>query len=166
MRRRTLVATLAAAALAGCGGDDDESAAPDRAGENTSPTEAPDAAAPGRPDERPPGEPDGDADTAPAGGREERAAAAPLLRQFRAIREGDARKACAQFSPTGRRNLERDVGGFGEGDASCEDVILDLRVPEGEVSRVEIRGDRGTVFFGGELEYDVERVDGEWKLSG
>ena len=157
MNLRAVVTVLAGVALAGCGGDD-EPAAPEQGGDATSGTEAPSTVAPTRPDE------------ASAGGRDagedERAAATPLVRQFRAIRDGNARQACAQFSAGGRRSFERNLGGLADGGGSCEDVILHLQVPEGDVTGVEIDGDRARVVVGGELEYDVERIDGEWKLAG
>ena len=97
---------------------------------------------------------------------EQRTVAQPLLRQFRAIEAGDAREACAQFSREGRESFERDFAQFVEGDVRCEDLILDLRIPAGELTHVEREGDRATVVWDETLRYEVELVDGSWKLAG
>lgn len=147
---------LLGAALAGCG---DESG-PD--GEGATGGEAPAETASRAPDSPDGGPPDRaeDQDT-----DEQRTVAEPLLRQFRAIEAGDARTACAEFSRAGRESFERDFAQFGEDEVRCEDFILDLRVPAGELTRVEREGDRATVVWDETLRYVVELVEGSWKLA-
>lgn len=156
-----LVTVLLVTVLAACG--DDEGAEPGADGAASAPAQG---QAEPAPSDDTAAAPRADTSADRRAGPEERQASEPVLRQFRAIEAGDARTACAQFSPAGRRAFERDFATLGEETGSCEDFILGLRVPALEVTGVALDGDRARVVLEGGLEYVLERVGGSWKLAG
>jgi hypothetical protein len=107
----------------------------------------------------------GGGEAADAASEEQRAADA-VLRHFRAIRARDGAAACAELSPAGRRALAEELRGLGAS-GRCEQAVLELEVPAPlRVEEVTIAGERAMVVLAGGLEYDLERVGGEWKLAG
>lgn len=162
--------TAVIAALAGCGGDDDES--PD----STAPGNGPAATASGGNGGQNP------AEFGEEAGPEDRAAAGATVQDFlRALGNDDGSKACSLMSASVKTNLEL----FLEGEAresvqnSCEELVRALKSqipakrlpPSGpiEVTAVRIEGDHGFVIYrdeeGRSSAFPVVRDDGVWKVA-
>lgn len=173
-RRALILAAVALAALVAVAAwallDDDggDASGPGAVREITTEREPPGDEPPARPPGLGEDEDEEEPATQPAGPprtADERAAVAAVLRHFRAIRAGDGDAACAELSAEGRRRLVEELRAVGAS-GDCEEAVLELQVPELRVEGVQVSGVRGVVVLARGLEYEVERVGGDWKLAG